>query len=79
MNVSKTIDRNFSRCDKYLCIRDFNTEISEAELGSHLVLKIQATLPSCIDLLLANCSRSFQDTQVIEAGLSCFQIWGSTQ
>ena len=28
--------------------------------------------PSCIDLFLTNCSRSFQDTQVIETGLSYF-------
>ena len=28
--------------------------------------------PSCIDLFLTNCSRSFQDTQVIETGLSDF-------
>ena len=28
--------------------------------------------PSCIDLYLTNCSRSFQDTQVIETGLSDF-------
>ena len=29
--------------------------------------------PSCIDLFLTNCSRSFQDTQVIETGLSDFR------
>ena len=28
--------------------------------------------PSCIDVFLTNCSRSFQDTQVIETGLSDF-------
>ena len=28
--------------------------------------------PSCINLFLTNCSRSFQDTQVIETGLSDF-------
>ena len=28
--------------------------------------------PSCIDLFLTNCSRSFQDTQIIETGLSDF-------
>ena len=28
--------------------------------------------PSCINLFLTNCSRSFQDTQIIETGLSDF-------
>ena len=28
--------------------------------------------PSCIDLFLTNCTRSFQDTQVVETGLSDF-------
>ena len=28
--------------------------------------------PSCFDLFLTNCSRSFQDTQIIETGLSDF-------
>ena len=32
MNLSKIIDRNSSRYDKYLCIGDFNSEISETAL-----------------------------------------------
>ena len=31
-NLSKIIDRNSSRCDKYLCIRDFSSETSETAL-----------------------------------------------
>ena len=34
--------------------------------------------PSCIDLFLKNCSRSFQDTQVIETGLSDFHKMNTT-
>ena len=32
MNLSKIIDRNSSRYDKYLCIGDFNSETSETAL-----------------------------------------------
>ena len=43
--------------------RGFNSEITENK---------NPLKPSCIDLFLTNCSRSFQDTQVIETGLSDF-------
>ena len=84
MNLSKIIDRNSSRYDKYLCIGDFNSETSETALRNFCDLYKLKNLvreptcfknpdnPSCIDLLLTNCSRSFQDTQVIETGLSDF-------
>ena len=48
MNLSKIIDKDSSRYDKYL------------------------EFISCIDLLITNCSRSFQETQVIETGVSDF-------
>ena len=84
MNLSKIIDRNSSRYDKYLCIGDFNSETSETALRNFCDLYEQKNLvseptcfknpdtPSCIDLFLTNCSRSFQDTQVIETSLSDF-------
>ena len=84
MNLSKIIDRNSSRCDKYLCIRDSNSETSETALRNFCDLYKPKNLvkeptcfknpdnPSCIGLFLANCSRSFQDTQVTETGLSDF-------
>ena len=84
MNLSKIIDRNSSRYDKYLCIGDFNLENSETALRNFCDLYKLKNLvreptcfknpdnPSCIDLFLTNCSRSFQDTQVIETGLSDF-------
>ena len=83
-NLSKIIDRNSSRCDKYLCIRDSNSETSETALRNFCDLYKPKNLvkeptcfknpdnPSCIGLFLANCSRSFQDTQVTETGLSDF-------
>ena len=84
MNFIKIIDRNSSRYDKYLCIGDFNLENSETALRNFCDLYKLKNLvreptcfknpdnPSCIDLFLTNCSRSFQNTQVIETGLSDF-------
>ena len=84
INLSKIIDRDSSRYDKYLWIKDFNSETSDTALSlcalnlcdlyklKNLVREPTCFKnpenPSCIDLLLTNCSRSFQDTQVIEAG-----------
>ena len=77
MNLRKIIDKNSSRYDKYLCLRDFNSETSETTLRHFCDLyKLKILVrertcfknpdnPSCIDLLLTNCSNSFQDTQVI--------------
>ena len=84
MNLSKISDRNSSRYDKYLCIGDFNLENSETALRNFCDLYKLKNLvreptcfknpdnPSCIDLFLTNCSRSFQNTQVIEIGFSDF-------
>ena len=81
MNLSKIIDRNSSRYDKYLCAGDLRTsgdlETSETALRNlcdryklkNLVREPTCFKnpynPSCIDLFLTNCSRSFQDTQEI--------------
>ena len=67
---------------KYLFIGDFNSETSETALKNFCgVYKLKnlnrestcfknLVNPSLIDLFLTNCSRSFQDTLVIETGLS---------
>ena len=85
MNLSKIIDRNTSRYDKYLCIGDFNSGTSENALRNFCDLYKLKNLVrepicfknpnnlSCIDLLLTNCSRSFQYIQIIETDLSDFQ------
>ena len=64
MNLSKIIDRNSSRYDKYLCIGDFNSETSETALRNFCDLYKLKNLvreptcfknpdnPSCIDLFL---------------------------
>ena len=84
MNLSKIINTNSSRYDKYLYIGNLNSETSETVLRNFCDLYKLKTLVSeptcfknpdnlsCIDLFLTNCSRSFQDTQVIETGLSGF-------
>ena len=84
MNLSKISDRNSSRYDKYLCIGDFNLEISDTALRNFCNLyKLRDLIreltcfknpgkPSSVDLFLTNCSRSFQNTQVIEIGFSDF-------
>ena len=84
MNLSKIIDRNSFRYDQYICIEDFDSETSETALRNFCDLYKLKNLvreptcfknldnPSCIDLFLTNCSRSFQDTQVIETGPSDF-------
>ena len=84
MNLSKISDRNSSHYDKYLCIGDFNLEISDTALKNFCNLyKLRDLIreltcfknpgkPSCVDLFLTNCSRSFQNTQVIEIGFSDF-------
>ena len=84
MYLSKIIDRNSSHYDKYHCIGDSNSETSETALKNFCDLYKLKNLvrkptcfrnpdnPSCIDLFLTNCSRSFQDTQVLKTGLSDF-------
>ena len=67
--------RNSSRHEKYPCIGDFNFETSETALRNFCdlyKLKNLVRKPTCIDLFQTNCSRSSQDTQVIETDLSDF-------
>ena len=68
--------------DNIILLGDFNVEPEEAKVSEFLNmyslenLAFQRTYfknpenPSCIDLILTNCSRSFQNTGVFEAGLS---------
>ena len=83
-NLSKVLNRNLSQYERFLCTGDFNSEITEFAMKKicdiyHLKNLVNVPTcyknplkPSCIDLFLTNCSRSFQDTQVIETGLSDF-------
>ena len=83
-NLSKVLNRNLSQYERFLCIGDFNSEITEFAMKTfcdiyHLKNLVNVPTcyknplkPSCIDLFLTNCSRSFQDTLVIETGLLDF-------
>ena len=83
-NLSKVLNRNLSQYERFLCIGDFNSEITEFAMKHfcdiyHLKNLVNIPTcyknplqPSCIDLFLTNCSRNFQDSQVIETGLSNF-------
>ena len=83
-NLSKVLNRNLSQYERFLCIGDFNSKITEFAIKNvcdiyHL--KNLVNVPTCyknllkpsrIDLFLTNCSRSLQETQIIETGLSDF-------
>ena len=67
-----------------ILLGDFNVEPEEAKMSEFLNMYSLKNLvsqktcfknpenPSCIDLILTNCSRSFQNTGVFETGLSDF-------
>ena len=83
-NLSKVLNRNLSQYERFLCIGDFNSETTEFAMKNFCEIFHLRNLanvptcyknplkPSCTDLFLTNCSRSFQDTQVKETGLSDF-------
>ena len=83
-NLSKVLNINLSQYERFLCIGDFNSEITEFAVKNvcdiyHLKNLVNVPTcyknplaPSCIDLFLTNCSRSFQETQIKETGLSDF-------
>ena len=83
-NLSKVSNRNLSQYERFLCIGDSNPEITEFAMKNFCDIYHLRNLanvptcyknllkPSCIDIFLINCSRSFQDTQVIQTGLSDF-------
>ena len=76
------IDGNSFHYDKCLCIGYFNSQGSETSLINFCDLCKLKNLVyeptknpdnlSCIDFFLTNCSRSFEDIQVIETGFSDF-------
>ena len=83
-SLTKILDKNLSHYDEFLLMGDFNSEVSEAAMNDfydlyHLKSLIREPTcfknplkPSCIDLFLTNCSRSFQNSGVVETGLSDF-------
>ena len=82
--LSKNTDIYLTKYDQLLFIGDFNAGIEDASMknfcSSYNLRSMinKATCfknpdkPSCIDLILTNCSRSFQNSCAIETGLSDF-------
>ena len=89
-NLSKVLNRNLSQYERFLCIGDFNSEITEFAMKNVCDIYDLKNLVnvstcyknpftrSCIDLFLTNCSRNFQDTHVIESGFSCLHKMNAT-
>ena len=83
--LSKNTDIYLTKYDQLLFIGDFNAGIEDASMKNicssyNLRSMINKPTcfknpdkPSCIDVILTNCSRSFQNSCAIEAGLSDFQ------
>ena len=84
--IGKTLDLLLSKYDNFMLIGDLNAEPTEAAVSDfceiynlkHLV-KDKAcfknpTKPTCIDLIVTDRPKCFQDTVVFETGLSDFII-----
>ena len=82
--LSKDMDPHVSSYDNIIILGDFNCEPAEPDVSDFCELFNLKNLvhqptcfknpanPSCIDLILTNRYRSFQNTTVIESGLSDF-------
>ena len=82
--MGKTIDSLSSRYENFLLIGDFNFEVSDVSMKEFCDIYSFKNLikeptcfknpanPKCIDLMLTNRYRSFQNSCVIETGLSDF-------
>ena len=83
-NICKTLDKLNSTYDNLVLLGDFNAEPEEESISEFLNLCNLKNLvkqntcfknpdkPTCIDLILTNCPRSFQNTDTFETGLSDF-------
>jgi len=82
--VGKALDKYISDYENIILLGDFNSETCEKDMKEFLeIYNLQnlikkptcfknATSPTTIDLILTNKKRSFQDSEVIETGLSDF-------
>ena len=83
-NISTRLNQFRATCDNLILLGDFNVEPKEANMLDFLNIYILKNLlkqetccknpekSSCIDLILTNSHRSFQNTNVFEARLSDF-------
>ena len=81
-SIGQGLDVYMKSYDKFLLIGDFNAEEGEADMENFMELYDLGNLikektcfksvenPSCLDLFLTNCVRSFQNTKVISTGVS---------
>ena len=84
MQLGTCLDHYYQLYDNIILLGDFNSEITEPSMKEFCEIFDLKNLvkdptcfksqekPSCIDLILTNKNRSFQNTQVIETGLSDF-------
>ena len=82
--LQKQLEASSERSDHFLIMGDFNADVSDPSVTSFCTLfKLKSTVneptcyknpenPSCIDLFLTNCARSFHNTCLYEIGLSDF-------
>ena len=83
-NLTNSLEIYVQSYDKILLAGDFNAEVNDYELNAFMSvfglnsLNKEKTCfkslenPSCIDLILTNCPRSFQNTMVVSTGISDF-------
>ena len=81
-NIGRALDIYTQKYDKILLAGDFNAEEKEVILKAFMELYDLRNLvkektcfksvgnPSCVDLFLTSCSKSFQETNVISTGIS---------
>ena len=82
--ISKALDDLSKKYDNFILLGNFNNEPEENNMSNFLniyhlknIVKQKTCFknperPSCIDLILTDSSRSFQDTCTVETGLSDF-------
>ena len=80
--LGRQLDNHLGKYDNILLIGDFNSETTETSMNEFCdtynlnnLIKVNTCYknpknPSCIDLMLTNRTRSFQDSQAIEIGIS---------
>ena len=88
--IGKNLDLLLSKYDNFMLIGDLNAEPPEATVSDfceiynlkHLIKDKTCfknpTKPTCIDLIITNRPKCFQDSVVIETGLSDFHKMGAT-
>ena len=84
--LSKSLDLFTTKYERLLFLGDFNAGMEDSSIKifcsnyslTSMINKLTCyknpDKPTCIDLILTNCPRSFQNSRVIETGLSDFHM-----